>query len=157
MTYTERLRPPLLWWVVGYAFGLTFVIAVAAILPWEIAVASLVTVTLLIAGVLLGTAPVVGVADGTVLARGARLPLSAVGQVTVLEGAALRHRLGVAADPRAYLVYRAFCAGAVEIEVLDPDDPHPYWLVSSGHPAEFAAAIESARTSAQVATQRAEG
>lgn len=145
MTYSERLTPPVLWWLVAFAFGLTFVIAVGAILPLEIAALSLVVLVGLVVGVLLGTAPVVGVAGGAVFAAGARLPIAETGPIKVLEGEALRLRLGVEADPRAYLVYRAFCDQAVEVQVDDAADPHPYWLVSTRNAVAFAAAVEAAR------------
>jgi len=145
MRYRERLSAPLLWWVIGLAFGLTFVIAVGAILPPEAGVAALVVALALVGGVLLGLAPVVAVTDDAVLAARARLPLADVGSVTVLDAGQVRNRIGVAADPRAYLVYRAYCDGAVEIEVTDAADPHPYWLVSSRDPGTFAAAIEGTR------------
>ena len=61
---------------------------------------------------------------------------------------ALRRRIGVAADPRAYLVYRAFRDEAVEIRVDDPADPHPYWLISTRDANAFAEAIETARVTA---------
>ncbi len=143
MTYRERLTPPLLWWVIGMVIGLTFVVAVAAILPLEAAAASLVVVIAVVVGVLAGTSPIVGVGADAVVARRATLPLSAVGTVTTLSGEALHRRMGTDADPRAFLVYRAFCPEAVEIEVVDPADPHPYWLVSSRDAKAFATAIST--------------
>jgi hypothetical protein len=147
MRFSERLRPPPLWWFVAVAFGLTFVIAVAAILPDWAVIASLLVAVAVIVGVLVGTTPVVRVTQDSLEAAGATLPASVIGTVTTLTGPRLRDRLGVSADPRAYLVYRAFCDAAVEVEVLDPADPHPYWLVSTRDPAALEAAITAAAAS----------
>jgi Protein of unknown function (DUF3093) len=71
----------------------------------------------------------------------ARLPLSVVDKVTVLDVSARRDLLGPDADPMAFVIQRPWIPGGVRIDLLDPDDPTPYWYVSSRHPAEFAAAL----------------
>ena len=76
MRYRERLSAPLLWWVIGLAFGLTFVIAVGAILPPEAGVAALVVALALVGGVLLGLAPAVAVTCSPPV-PGCRWPTSA--------------------------------------------------------------------------------
>jgi hypothetical protein len=53
----------------------------------------------------------------------------------------LLREAGVDADARAYLVLRGYCGGAVKVEVDDPGDPTPYWLVSSRRPLQLAAAL----------------
>ncbi len=50
--------------------------------------------------------------------------------------------LGVDADARAHLVFRAYCAGSVKVDVADETDPTPYWLISSRRPTELAARLE---------------
>ncbi|HOB03955.1 MAG TPA: DUF3093 domain-containing protein [Propionibacteriaceae bacterium] len=145
MTYSERLWPPLLWWVIAVIFGLTFVVAVAVRLPPVAGVLALVVALLLVGGVLLGSAAKVSIIGDDLQAGAAHLPLQYAGTVTQLNGPALRERMGVRADPRAYLLYRAFCDGAVEVEVTDPADPHPYWLVSSRRPDQLATAIQAAK------------
>ena len=46
-----------------------------------------------------------------------------------------------ALDARAHVCLRAWARTAVRVEVVDPADPTPYWLVSTRHPARLAAAI----------------
>ena len=43
------------------------------------------------------------------------------------------------ADARAYLLLRPYLKRAVRVEITDPADPTPYWLVSTRHPDELAA------------------
>ena len=40
---------------------------------------------------------------------------------------------GVDADARAYLLLRPYLKRAVRVEIADPADPAPYWLVSTAH------------------------
>ena len=37
-------------------------------------------------------------------------------------------------DPRAYLCQRAWLPAGVKVQVVDPADPTPYWLISSRQP-----------------------
>jgi hypothetical protein len=58
-----------------------------------------------------------------------------------------RRRTGVEADARAHMVVRPYIKTAVEITLNDPEDPVPYWLVSSRHPQQLAAAMQDASSS----------
>lgn len=53
--------------------------------------------------------------------------------------------LGPASDPLAFVIQRPWIGGAVQIVLNDPDDPTPYWIISSRRPEDFAAAL-AART-----------
>lgn len=67
-----------------------------------------------------------------VVARSAEVPRSA-------KSAALGRQL----DPAAYVVHRAWIGPMVLLVLDDPDDPTPYWLVSSRHPERVLAALRS--------------
>ena len=51
---------------------------------------------------------------------------------------------GPRADPAAHLLLRPYLKRAVYVGLADPAGGVPYWLVATRHPAELAAAIESA-------------
>jgi hypothetical protein len=74
----------------------------------------------------------------------ARLPLSVVAAVEVLDAQLRRNLLGLDADPLAFVVQRPWISGGVRIDLDDPTDPTPYWFVSSRHPERLAAAILAA-------------
>ncbi len=74
----------------------------------------------------------------------AHLPLQVIGAVTVVDAAARRDLLGQDADPVAFVILRPWITGGVRIDVADPQDPTPYWFVSSRHPERLAAALLSA-------------
>ena len=48
---------------------------------------------------------------------------------------------GPEANARAYLVLRPYLKRAVKVEITDPADPTPYWLVSSRRPEDLAGAL----------------
>ena len=87
----------------------------------------------------------VRVADGVLEAGRARLPLDVVAAVHPLDRAQTRRALGPEGDPTAYVVFRAWVPGSVLVELADPDDPTPYWLVSTRRPEALAAAVEGGR------------
>ena len=91
--------------------------------------------------VLLLTTPVVEVTDGTLAAGRARLPRDVVAGAEAFEGAEATAERGVRLDARAWLLLRGWIPGVVRVQLDDPDDPTPYWLVSSRHPRRLAAAL----------------
>ena len=148
MTYAERLRPPILWWVVVALCASTFVIAVAVFLPGEIVLASLAVAVAIVMGLMLAFTATVRVTPGGFRVARSSLEWAYVGSVTQLSKDEVRRRLGREADPRAFVVYRPYADEAVEIAVDDPADPHPCWLVSTHDAGKLATAIETARGAA---------
>jgi len=156
-TYRERLTAPLSWWIaaVGFAvvWGWVFLVATT----WAIAI--VVTVVLVAIGgyavwrygsVLVAVDP-----DGLHVGQAFVGPQH-VGDATVLDRAAYRTQLGTGADARAYLMTRPYLDHGVLVTIDDPADPAPYWLVSSRHPDELAAAL-TGRTAPQTAAREPNG
>jgi len=138
--YTERLTLGPLGWVLLIVFAAMLAIA---FVPVDVRLAVLIGSAVLVGGLflLVSTAPVVRV-DGTTLQAGrARIPLSLVGGVSALDAAAARAELGPRLDARAYLCLRGWIHTAVRVELVDPLDPTPYWIVSTRHPDDLAAAL----------------
>lgn len=141
-TYRERLHAPLRWWVQATMFlatvWLAMIVAVPTWLAWAGSAA-------LLAGVygLLGWlgAVRVEVRDGTLYAGPARIDVALLGPAEPLDKEATRRVHGIEADARAFLVTRPYISRAVKVPVLDPEDPTPYWLVSTRHPRTLAAAL----------------
>jgi hypothetical protein len=144
--YHERLRTPLRWWLLLGLFVLSLWLAVAVSTPptvmWVVSGLG----TALGAGLLLGYgAARVEVGDDALQAGRARLEWPCCGPATALDPEATRRILGVDADVAAFLLVRPYISTAVRVDVHDADDPTPYWLLSSRHPARLAASINSAR------------
>jgi hypothetical protein len=147
--YHEQLRAPISWWVTGMAcaaiFGTTLwagfsvLVAVGCYLAFGGGCA---------AALLIWGGATIEVIDGELRAGSARLPLSATGEVAVLDEAQSGALRGPRADPAAFLLIRPYLPLAVYIEVTDPD-LGPYWLIGTRRPADLAAAIQRSRPPAR--------
>ncbi|HET7326652.1 MAG TPA: DUF3093 domain-containing protein [Nocardioidaceae bacterium] len=148
MTYSERLSVPASWWLLAAGFVASLWLALAVALP-VLAVYGITAVVAGLATALLlgygGTRITVG-PEGVRVGR-ARLEWAACGAVQPLDSDAAHRARGVDADARAYLVVRPYLPRAVRLEVDDPADPTPYWLLSTRRPDRLAAAVESSRPS----------
>lgn len=92
---------------------------------------------------LLGRIPIL-VTDDQLQVDDARLPLRYVKDAIALDPTGRRELLGPHADPLAFVIQRPWISGAVQVLLDDPDDPTPYWLVSSRDPVGLAAALTRA-------------
>ena len=144
--YHERLNVPLRWWAQGTMLVATLWLAVVVAVPGPVAwiVTGLALALLAVCLFWYGDARVV-VGDGWFRAGRARIQTSWVGEVAALDAEETRRVAGPAADARAYLLLRPYLKRAVKVEITDPADPTPYWLVSSRHPEALAGALTAGR------------
>ncbi len=150
MTFRERLTVPISYWVIAAVFGLSTVTGATFALGDAIAVPSTLLAIALIAWALIGYGSIrVGADQSGVRAGSSLLEWPYVGEVEVLDEAATRHRLGPGADHAAFLAVRPYVRRSLLIRVRDHADPHPYWLVSTRRPIEFAQVIGDARARAE--------
>jgi hypothetical protein len=141
-TYSERLGVPLRWWVQGTMLVATLWLAVVVALP---AVAAWIITAIAMAVLSLGLwaygAARITVDAGTFRAGRAHIDVAHVGAATPLDAGQTRRIAGMDADARAYLLLRPYLKRAVRVEITDPADPAPYWLVSTRRPEELAGAL----------------
>lgn len=146
--YSERLWVPIWWWLAG--------LGVAGLLAAEIHMGAPGLFAWL-PYVLLFPFPVWGllwlsrlrveVVDGAPGSPGelrvgrARLPLDVISRVAVVPGTAKSAALGRQLDPTAFVQHRTWVKPMVLIVLDDPEDPTPYWLVSTRHPEKLAAEL----------------
>jgi hypothetical protein len=83
----------------------------------------------------------VTVDEGFLRAGRARIAGLHLGTPSSLDAEATRRISGVEADARAYLLLRPYLKRAVQVQITDPADPAPYWLISTRHPDELARAL----------------
>lgn len=140
--YFERLVVPATWYVVAAAIVGSVFLALFFFLGPETAVLAALVTCAIVGWVFVRASLAIRVDDDGVLQVGrARLEPRWRGAVRVLDADATRERLGVHADARAWLAVRGYVDSAVEVEVADPADPHPYWLVSTRRPRRLCAAL----------------
>lgn len=89
---------------------------------------------------------VVDEADGRHLRVGdAHLPVAVIARTAEVPASAKSAALGRQLDPAAYVQHRTWVKTMILVVLDDPEDPTPYWLVSTRHPAKVLAALEDAR------------
>lgn len=144
--FRERLRVPVRWWALGslmvFTFWLAMVVAIPAAAAWGISV--FVAVVLAMGLAFYGSASVV-IHDDELRAGRAKIEMQFIGDVLALDATATREWSGPLADARAFLLLRPYLRCAVRVQLSDPQDPTPYWLVSTRRPAELAAALDQSR------------
>ena len=132
MDYAERLTVPLRWWAQGTMLVASLWLAVLAATPgviaWSITFGALALMVALF-----------------VTYGRAHIPLEHVGEVTPLDAEGVRRLAGVDADARAYLLLRPYLKRGVRVDITDPADPTPYWLVSCKRPDRLVSALEASR------------
>lgn len=132
------------------AVALTLFLAVAFFVPLgPIAGLAVLVVGLgLTSFVLLSTALTIRVTPERLFVGKANIEWPATGIVATLDEQSTLRARTVESDPRAFDALRPLSARtAVTIEVVDDEDPHPYWLISTRHPEELGEAIVAAQHS----------
>jgi hypothetical protein len=146
MQFRERLSVPAVWWLLAGVFALSVLLAVGfyAGPVWGIATTA---ASLAVAiGLFVLSAVRIEVDDAAIRVGRALIEHRYIAGAQPLDAEQTRGRAGVEADARAHLVLRPYVSTAVEITLDDPDDPVPYWLVSSRRPEALAAALNAATT-----------
>ena len=157
--YSERLTVPLWWWLFGAGLValLGYQAQLAAYLQsWSFAFYPVLGV--LVAWLLFSMSRMrIRVdADGTLHAHKALLPADVVARGASVPPSARSAAMGRQLDPAAFLVYRSWIKPMVLLVLDDPDDPTPYWLVSTRHPEKVLAAMGLTDAAAAGATQPAD-
>lgn len=140
--YSERLHVPLRWWVQATMFLATlwiaFIVATPGWVAWTVSGVLLAATYAMF--VLVGSARI-EVRDGELYAGAAHVPLPLLGAAEPLDTDATRRALGVDADARAYLLTRPYLKQSVRVQLCDPADPTPYWLLATRRPRALADAL----------------
>lgn len=153
IVHDERLHVPLWWWPVAAI--------VIGLLGYEIQLAMhgsdfspiVYAVLVPLAAWLLWSMgrTRVWVADGELWAGKAHLPITLIDRAASIPASAKSAAMGRQLDPAAFLAHKFWIKTMVLLVLDDPDDPTPYWLVSTRRPAELIAALGTADAAAESA------
>ena len=104
----------------------------------------------LIAGALVASGLVqasarIEVSQGRLRAGRAEIAVEHLGEISWARGEQARAERGPLLDARAFLVIRGWVDPVLKVEITDPQDPTPYWLLSTRHPERLAAALQASR------------
>lgn len=145
-SYRERLMPPPWAWVVVIGLVFIFSWAFKAGLGLPIGIIVFVVATGVGGYALFTSAPVIEVTEQELRVGKAHIGWYYVGRVATLDSIATKNARYAGADPRAFHVIRSLSTDqSITIEILDDEDPHPYWMISTGDPGALAAAITQAQ------------
>lgn len=97
---------------------------------------------------LIVSSPIVEVTNDQLRVGSARIPLNFTGGVMAFPTRdEARAAAGPDLDARAWLCLRGWAPTSARVDIIDDNDPVPYWLFSTRHPDAVRTAIEAARAS----------
>jgi hypothetical protein len=142
--YRESLRTPFWWYLVALFVG--------GLLAAEFHISGLQLTDWLSFGILLPLSVVfvwgfgrgqLEISRGELRVRGAHIPLDELSGAVALDPLTLRRLVGREADPAAFVSIRPWIGSGVQLWVDDPEDPTPYWVVSTRHPQQVVDLVRS--------------
>ena len=149
VAYSERLCPSIGMWLFAIAMtsslGIAYGRAYGNSLGFLVGLATTAAVVIGLAV----NAPIIRIDELNFRAGRARLPLQFVGQVKVLDAEQSKRARSTDAHAGAHFQLRGGIGESLIIEVTDPQDPHPYWQVSSRQAEKLVVALESAKRTAK--------
>jgi len=145
-SYDEHWRAPLRVWAAALVVAL---VAAATLHAGADGIARAVVPYVLFVGgtvlaLLLSSRGRVRVVDGVLQVPGARIPLDQLGGVRALDREGTRQVRGPLAEPQAFIATRAWLSQSVQVQVEDPEDDTPYWLIGTRDSEALAAVLRGA-------------
>ena len=139
--FTEVLRPPI--WVLAFIYFmfLSLVIAIWAALDTNATMVAFVISTLAIPFIARSLTSRISINGRELRIDKAHIDLKYLGKITVLDSDAMRLLRTRDADPAAFLAIKFWASKGIKIEISDPRDSTPYWLVTSKRGEKLAALL----------------
>jgi len=82
-------------------------------------------------------APVIQVGNSNLVVGHAEIPRNLLGKIEEIGKDQIFSERGPNLDPAAYRVFQGTVKTAVKIALNDPNDPTPYWIISTRKPAQL--------------------
>ena len=135
------LRPPI--WVLAFIYFmfLSLVIAIWAAFDTTATMVAFAISTLAIPFIAKSLTSRILVDQNELRIGKAHIDLKYLGKVTVLDSDAMRLMRTRDADPAAFLAIKFWASKGIKIEVIDPRDATPYWLITSKRGEKLAALL----------------
>lgn len=104
-------------------------------------------VTAAVAGLMIFSSPAIIVSTGLLQVKQAKLETRFIGTVEIIEKSQIFQERGPKLDSRAFISLQASRKGLLKMQIVDPKDLTPYWLVSTKDAAAFEKALAIAKQS----------
>lgn len=138
--YSERLWPSPVIWGLGAGLGALLGLIPAPLNPGVAVFTAVAGVLVLVTALTLNT-PAISIDEQWLRAGRARIRRELISDPVVLNTEEMRAARGRSLDARAYLCIRGWLPQGVKVMLCDPDDPTPYWLISSRRPERLVSAL----------------
>ena len=140
--YWERVRPNLGTFI---AVGtlLPAVVLVSEPFDYRIGIAAGLILVISSWGALFFLAPVIQVGSSNLTISRAKIPRNLLGKIEEISKDQIFSERGPNLNPAAFKVFQGTVKTAVKIAVNDPNDPTPYWIISTRKPAQLASALRT--------------
>jgi hypothetical protein len=138
MRFREVIRVP--FWLLAFIYFLfiSLVVAVWAALGNQPAFITWVLSTVLITLIAVKSKLILEVDENELRAGSAHIELKYLGQATALDSKEMGRLRTRDADPASFLIFRFWRSTGVKVEINDPRDQTPYWLITSKRNKELA-------------------
>ena len=135
------IRAP--FWLLAFIYFLliSLVVAVWAAIGNQPAFMTWVVSTVLIVLIALRSRLILEVDENELRAGPAHIELKYLGQATALDSKEMGRLRTRDADPASFLIFRFWRSTGVQVEINDPRDQTPYWLITSKRNKELAAIL----------------
>lgn len=143
MIFREVLRPPI--WVLSFIYFLllSLVISVWAALDSRATLITLALSTMALIWIAFAMKSEITFNGQILRVDKANIDKKYLGAVTVLDKSAMRLLRTRDADPAAYLAIKFWEPQGIRIDLIDPRDKTPYWLITSKRGEEIAALLNN--------------
>jgi len=142
LIFSERLWPGLGAWIIVAVLSLAGILVLAPI-GWGYGIAAAVVLFLLMGGALYTSTPRIEVTAGEFRAGKAVIDRAFLGEIQAFTHDEAFQERGPRLNGLAYLCIRGWVDPVVRVEISDPEDETPYWLVSTRKPQQLLAALAS--------------
>jgi len=139
--YRERLIPGLPFYL-ATAFVPMALYLVALAFSAEAALIALIVSEIAILFLSFVLSPVITLSKQDFRVGKAVIPVSELGEPFAIERSQAFQERGQKLNPAAYISFQIGVKGLVKIEVIDSNDPTPYWLFSTRKPEQLVAALK---------------
>ena len=125
-----------------YFLFLSLVIAIWAAFNNTFALITFITATIAIIYIAFAMRSTITLDGNELRIDRAHIETKYLGKVTILDSEAMRLLRTRDADPAAYLAIKFWTPTGIKIQVIDPRDPTPYWLITSKRGENIAALLD---------------
>jgi hypothetical protein len=132
-SYSERVFPGLSFFLATlFAPAALYLIVLAFDDLWALITFAVSELAIIFLG--LFAAPTLSLSSKTLSIANVKIPTQYVNAITVIEQSAQQSEKGPKLNPSAYVRFQVGVKGLLKVELNDPNDPTPYWLISSRNP-----------------------